>query len=440
MRGEVTSDQRPLGGVDGVREALRDLAYLPGTEDPRMVGLEAELFPLWRTPDGRPAARLALVEVIALVSEIAGIVRDDAPDGRPAWRLASDLITVEPGAQVEIAGPPLADANHALDALERALGALRGVFEEAGAVLAGVGLDCWTRPEEIPIQLGLPRYQAMSAYFAARHATSGHMLMATSASLQVNLDLGPAGLARRRWLAANLLAPVWTAAFTTSPTTTAANARARGWRHLDPTRTGVAPPLLAGEDDPLEHVLSDALRADVMFVERRGVDQPGRPGWTFEDWVRDGHRRYGPARVADLSHHLTTLFPEVRLRRFIEVRGIDQLPPRWMQVPVVLATGLLYDDEALSTSLELLRGWRSDLPEMLSRAAERGLADETIATAAAAVLDAGLAGATRLGTAAGRLARTDAFLEAFTRRRRAPADELSGLLARPAEALRWATT
>jgi glutamate--cysteine ligase len=430
-----------LRDVDDVRTWLAANVYGPGPDDvdERKVGLEVELFPFWLARDGRPAARLALVELIGLLDRVPGAERNPVgADGRPSWLLDGALLTEEPGAQLEIAGPPERDAAAALTRVEGIAQRLAATFAEAGAGLAAAGLDCWSEREQVPVQVAIPRYDAMTTYFERRgDRAQGHLLMCSSCSLQINVDLGPSGTARDRWLLANLAAPVLTAAFAASPVEGAVNGRAMGWRALDPTRTGVAPPLVEGSDDPLEHALADALRADVLVVERDGSAAAGRPGWSFEQWVSEGHPRWGWPTGADLATHLTTLFPESRLRGFLEVRGIDELPARWRGAAVALLCGLLYDRAAGETARAVLEPCRPILPHLLRTAARDGLADPTIAGVATAVLEPALEGARRLGIRQAEDA--EAYLERFTRRRAHPSDELrSALAAGPAVAFAWA--
>jgi glutamate--cysteine ligase len=429
-----------LRDADDVRAWLAANVYHPRPDAAAVgkVGLEAEFFPFWIAPGGRPAARLALVEIVGIVDGVPGARRNpDALDGRPSWQLGGALITEEPGAQLEVAGPPEPDAGTAIGGLEAVVDSLRASFGAAGADLGAAGLDCWSTPEEVPVQLTVPRYGAMTEYFRARGGPEGHLLMCASCSVQVNVDLGPPATAARRWLLANLAAPALVAAFAASPVAGAVNGRALGWQGLDPTRTGVPPPLVAGVDGPLEHVLADALRADVLFVLRDGQALAGAPDWSFGDWVASPHPRFGRPTTADLARHLTTLFPEARLRGFLEVRGVDALPRPWRGAAVALVVGLLYDPVASDAALALLTPHRAAVPDLLHRAARDGLGDPLIAALASGVLEAALQGARRL-----RIPQADdavSFIERFTARRAHPADELRAALRDgPAAAWRWA--
>jgi len=170
---------------------------------------------------------------------------------------------------------------------------------------------------------------------------------------------------------------------------------------------------------------------------------PGRPGWTFEDWVRDGHPAHGPPTADDLRYHLSTLFLEVRPRGHLELRSVDALPARMRPVPVVLLAGLLEDPAARAQARAVLERWRPRLPELWLRAACAGVADPELCALAAEVWSFALEGARRLppaylGAAQGTLA--ECFLDRLTLRGRCPADELRAALARgPAAALAWAS-
>ncbi|MDP8970060.1 MAG: glutamate-cysteine ligase family protein, partial [Actinomycetota bacterium] len=195
--------------------------------------------------------------------------------------------------------------------------------------------------------------------------------------------------------------------------------------------------------DPVAAIADAALAADVMVVRRPdGSAAPGRPGWTFASWLRDGDAEHGWPSADDFEYHLTTLFPEVRARGFLELRSIDALPARWRAVPVTLLTGLLYDGRARDSVLGVLQGHRGNLPRLLRRVAVAGVADPGICALAVEAWSLALAGAARLPRGylpAGQLQATEAFLDRFTLRGRCPSDELRERLAQsPTAALAWA--
>jgi glutamate--cysteine ligase len=239
-------------------------------------------------------------------------------------------------------------------------------------------------------------------------------MMVLSAAIHVNLDLG--GRAVRRWRAANRMAPWLTALFANSPRMEDQDAgwrsaRAAQWRSLDPTRTGV----FAAADDPAREYLGFALDAIDFLGPPEG--EPGRPfraswehGATREAWHR----------------HLTTLFPEVRPRGYLEMRCFDALPPRWLVVPAVVSVGALYDPEAL-------RHLEDVLPEVteedLVRAGRHGVHDPGVRARALELFDVAMAGAKRLGGAVVdpvSLERALEFRERFPARGQDPGHEEDG--------------
>lgn len=435
---------RPVDSEAPLRNADDVAAHLAAeyvTSDPNQavlgkVGLEAETFVLHSSDQ----SRTTLAELGAAVDGMSGVQRHGTTD-RPRWHCAEGELTEEPGGQLELITRPEDSLAIALDQLDRLAGHLEGELEPLGLIMAGTGLDAWHPAEDLDIQLDLPRYRAMATYFQ-RRGTNGRALMCASASIQINLDLGPPDHATRRWLVANLAAPSVVATFANSPTNEVVNGRSLAWMQLDPTRTGVAGNLAAGEDDPVAHLLWDAMRADVLMGTRGDTIVAGRPGFTFGDWVRGGHPELGRPTAADLDRHMSTLFSEVVLRGYMEVRGVDQLPRRWRSAPAVLMTGLLYDDQATQAALALLRPHRRDLPRMLDRAARRGLTDPLVGPLAQQVWEIALEGAARLGSEwVGErwLGVAEHFLDRFTRRRRHPGDEQREMHRRgPKALLDWA--
>ncbi len=414
------------------------------------VGLEPELFPVRVDSDGRPRGRVLLEEpggVVEVVDSVAAsggwIVPRDPARPVPEYDLTGGgRLTFEPGGQVEHSTAVHASAGAALDDLQRVYEALSEAFGARGAVLAACGIDPWHDVGRIPQQLRAPRYRCMAEYFDRRGA-AGRVMMRHSASLQVNLDMGPPQVARRRWHVTNLVSPLVTATFAASPGPDAVSLRAIAWQQLDPTRTGFPPGILVRDGEPLEcHWFEAAMHADVLlFRLPDGGAEPGTPGFSFRRWLRHGHPVHGWPTVEDFRYHLTTLFFEVRPRGFLEMRAADAVPPPWRPALVVLLCGLIYDDVALEAALGLLDPVRERLPALWHRAARIGVRDAELGSLADGVWDIALAGAGRLPGGffrPGDLEVTAAYLDRFPRRRRMPADELADALAQgPEQALQW---
>ncbi len=278
------------------------------------------------------------------------------PHRRPSWDEITDvlewlsplpggsLVTVEPGGAVELSGPPADGIVPAIEAMNRDQAVLRSAFANAGLGLVFLGADP-LRPA-MRVNPGA-RYRAMEQFFAASHSgAAGAAMMTSTASIQVNLDAGPqAGWAARVRLA-HALGPTMIAIASNSPMLGGEfsgwqSTRQRVWGQMDSARCG--PILGASGDDPATDWARYALKAPVMLVH-----DPDAVAVTdyvlFADWA-DGRVLLGDRRptLADLDYHLTTLFPPVRPRQWLEIRYLDSVPEEvWPAVVFTLVT--LLDD------------------------------------------------------------------------------------------------
>lgn len=443
-----TTDRRRRLRPADVPELVRDACFRVRRPARDRVGLEAELFAI--ADPSRGGRRLTLPEVLTTTAALArtgGHVRELAVDGDGAAHhplSGGSRLTFEPGGQLEVSGAYRETAAAALDDLDRHTDQLALGFAEDDVLLISAGVDAWHDATAVPQQLTAPRYPAMAAYLAARGPWGG-LMMRHTASLQVNLDPGTGDTAAERWTVANLVAPHAVATFACSPEPDGppvASLRGEAWRALDPTRTGFAPGLADGLDDPVTCMTRAALAADVLLVRGEGTAAPGVPGWCFGDWLSDGHPHHGWPDADDLRYHLTTLFHEVRPRGRLELRSVDALPARWRAVPVTLYVGLLYDDRARRAVLDVLLPHRHRLPATLRGASVRGLADPALCAQAVEVWSYALEGARRLPAGSVRsrdLASAEAYIDRYTVRGRCPTDELRELHRRdPHRSLRWA--
>ncbi|MFV2071584.1 MAG: glutamate-cysteine ligase family protein [Thermoanaerobaculales bacterium] len=454
-----TEDHREAISLDEARRRAGFLAFpVPGDAN-RLggIGLEPELFPIITDQSGAPLRRLQLSDpggggVIEIVD---GLAVADPRIGARVGRLPGPVefpvegggrLTFEPGGQVEHSTAVYPGVGAAVEDVKDVIGRLRVAFGKHQVALAAVGIDVWNDVETVSQQLRAGRYTAQAAYYRQR-GPWGAVMMRHTASLQINLDLGPEGVWQERWLVANLASPLLTASFASSPGPDGVVcARARTWQELDPTRAGF-PRLLvegAGNDPRLEWGQA-ALDADVMLFRLSETRyEPGCLGCNFIGWILDGHPKWGWPTVEDLDYHVTTLFFEVRPRGFLELRAGEALPDRWRAAPVTVSAALCYDDNARAAGIELLEGCRTRLPELWRRAATDGVRDPEIRDLACRLWEIALEGARRLPeefVGEEDLATTRAFLDHFTARGRTPGDDLTELLEEnPARALEWAST
>lgn len=313
------------------------------------------------------------------------------PMRRPTWAELSDVIaglpplpggsavTVEPGGAVELSGPPLDGALPAIVAMTSDRAVLRGAFGQAGLGLVLLGADP-LRPAK-RVNPGA-RYRAMEQFFiASQSQAAGAAMMTSTASVQINVDAGPRDGWADRVRLAHALGPTMIAISANSPLLGGKfsgwqSTRQRVWSQLDSARCG--PILGANGDDPASDWARYALRAPVMMV--KGQDAQPVTAWVpFADWA-DGRVPLGDRRPteADLDYHLTTLFPPVRPRRWLEIRYLDSVPDVvWPAVVFTLVT-LLDDPAAADIAAEATE----DVATAWDRAAQIGLGDRRLQVAA----------------------------------------------------------
>jgi len=273
-----------------------------------------------------PAHRREDVSARPSAEDIAWLERGTLPAG--------GRITFEPGGQVELSTAPASSAAAALQAAEVDSRALHARMAVAGLVCETLAVDDRRPPRRI---LQRPRYQAMERFFAEQ-GPAGAWMMCNTASTQVNIShdlIDP----RQRWHTMHLIAPVVIAAFANSPGLDSggqrwASLRQAIWWSIDPPRTHPVRTDLAPELAWQEY----ALAADVMFINTEGScgtsGTPVRPGLPFGRWMADGHPTGWPT-IEDYRYHLSTLFPPVRPRGWLELRVLDALP-RWIRDVAVL--------------------------------------------------------------------------------------------------------
>ncbi len=334
------------------RELIADHAFPPTTGD--RVGAEIEWF---TTPSTSPA------DVPALHTWLDDVT---LPNG--------SKLTFEPGGQVELSSPVLTSCADVCDALERDTAVVRERLAVHGIGLHAAGNDP-NRP--LGLETTEQRYVAMREYFDGRSAAGAHM-MCTTAAIHVNVDAGSDAAGRRRWRLAHHIGPMLVAAFANSPTVRGRpsgwmSSRMAAWLALDSTRCA---PALNGAS-PARSWTEYALNANVMFIRTDNAYRPLRQTLPFGQWIAHGHE-LGYPTADDLRYHLTTLFPPVRARGWIELRMIDMLPAPWWRAAIGVGFALLTDPKTMRIAEKACAPVHGRWYE----AARFGLADPLLAAAA----------------------------------------------------------
>ena len=403
-------------------------AYIRGvcfkTGPPARTGVELE----WLVHDLldplRPVGRHRVDQAIAA---LGGAQAAAGPGRLPR----GGSLSREPGGQLEISSRPGTLLGCVQDTLAD-LAALRTALAGRGLQLTGWGLEPFLDPPRV---LEHPRYQAMEAYFD-RVGPWGRWMMRASAGIQINLDAGDDGDGvtgwRARWRLAHRIGPVLVAAFANSPLwdgrpTGFRSSRQVLWSRLDSRRS--APPEDDHGLDPRRSWAEHALGTELLCV-RRAAPEPWHapPGLTLRSWLEGGSGLPPPTRE-DLDYHLTTLFPPVRPRGWLELRMIDaQHGDGWI-VPLIVAATLLDDPRAAQAAWEatepLCDGAPTPPPRVWERASRLALTAPEIGKAALgcfSAVESALVGAGHTLGATPWSAVAD-FMERFVARGRCPADE-----------------
>jgi len=364
----------PVASVDEL------VAYLRASEKPPerwRVGTEHEKIGLW-TPELRPIpyeGPRGVAAVLAAVAEADGW--DPVREGEHVIALRRDdaSVTLEPGGQLELSGAPLRTIHETCAEFNAHLAVMKRASEPLGLAWLGLGMHPIHGVPEIP-SMPKQRYRIMRSYLPTRGSLALEMMYAT-ATVQANFDFSDEADMVAKMRAALAVSPLVSAIFANS---SLSEGKANGfvsrrlhiWSHTDPDRTGLLP--FAFEPDfGYRRYIEWALDVPMFFVVRNGHYRTAG-GMSFREFLRHGFEGER-ASLADFDRHLTTLFPEVRLKHVIEVRGADAVPPGLTCSLPALWKGILYDAQAREAAFALVADASPDEREAArAEVARRGLA------------------------------------------------------------------
>jgi glutamate--cysteine ligase len=281
-------------------------------------------------------------------------------------------VSLEPGGALELSGAPLETIHQTCDEVNSHLAEVKAVSEDIGVRFIGLGAaPVWTH-DEMPL-MPKGRYKLMDGYMQSV-GTMGTAMMRRTCTVQVNLDFGSEADMVQKMRVGVALQPVATALFANSPFFEGQinghkSWRARIWRDLDAARTGMVP-FIFDEGFGFEAWVQWVLDVPMYFVYRDG-QYINALGMSFRDFLR-GELPALPGekpRLSDWADHLTTVFPEARMKQFIEMRGADGGPWRRLCALPALWTGLLYDQTALDAAWDLCKNWTAEQRDALRVAA-----------------------------------------------------------------------
>ena len=304
----------------------------------------------------------SITAILQALSEQFGWSQITENDNIIALRKDGCSITLEPGGQLELSGKPLADLHQTCSEAQQHLAELKTVAEPLGVRFIGIGFQPkWTRAD-IP-WVPKERYVIMRQHMP-RVGSLGLDMMKRTCTIQVNLDFSSEADMVKKFRTSLALQPLATALFANSPFVEGKPSgylsyRSHIWTDTDPQRCGQLD-FVFDDNMGFERYVDYLLDVPMYFVYRDGhhIDAAGQ---SFRDFLR-GQLPALPGELPtlqDWEDHLTTAFPEVRLKQFLEMRGADGGP--WNRICALPAfwTGLLYHQPSLDAAWDLVRHWDS---------------------------------------------------------------------------------
>jgi glutamate--cysteine ligase len=396
------AESPPVRGEDDLVEWFR------ARERPRgdwKVGLEHEKVPLRAgTLDPLPYDGEGGVAAVLRAFERFGYEPFEE-DGRIIASQRNGLtISIEPGGQLELSGRPFADVHVVASELDRHLVKCGEIARDLGVEFLATGYRPWGTPASVP-WMPKDRYQVMRPFLAARGRLAPDM-MAMTASVQASFDFaGERDLAEKLRVAL-AVQPAVVALYANSPVVAGREVgwksyRVAVWEQTDPARSGLLPFAFEPgfDDDPYRRYAAWALDVPMIFLRRAGryLDPAGK---TFRAFLESGIAGHRPV-LSDWEDHLSTLFPEVRVKGVVEVRGADAVDVDMTKALLALWKGILYDREARAWAWDAVKRFTLEERRGLMHAAGvEGLAGRapdgrTLAEIARSLLDAASAGLCR---------------------------------------------
>jgi glutamate--cysteine ligase len=347
----------------------------------RHVGVEMEKIGL--VGDGKPlpysadAGKPSILSVFAELQKTHGWKPYREKEDGPIIALEREgaSVTLEPGAQLELSGAPHDDIHAVAEELDEHMDELRPVSKRLGITWLGLGFHPFAKRADLP-WVPKARYAIMREYLPTRGAHALDMMQRTC-TVQANFDFASEARAMLKLRVGLKLAPITTALFANSPIVEGhrfegPSMRAKVWLAVDPDRSGLVP-VVWREAATFRDYVEWALDVP-MFLFKRGDEIIANTGQTFRSFWKEGFQGH-KATAADWQLHLNTLFPDVRLKKTIEIRGADSQPLDTAPALAAIYAGIFYDDRALDAARSLVEPWtHAEVDAARSRVFKEGLA------------------------------------------------------------------
>lgn len=364
------TEQEPIGSKAELVQLLRNAERPQG---PLLLGLEHErlLFPISGLSPVPYEGESGIGKLMQGFAQFGFQEFREGP-GLPviAMQRALETLSLEPGGQFELSGSPFQTATEAQQENLRHVAELKQVASALGLRAVGLGYRPFTELSQMP-WMPKSRYRVMRESLGSRGSHALDMMLMT-ATAQASFDWRDEADCVRKVTAAARISPLLVALFANSPiaqgrATGFLSFRSRVWNDVDAARCGYPRAMLDGSFSYAAYV-EWALDAPMLFLRRAG--QYLIPKLTFRDFLAKGFDGQ-PALHSDWVDHLSTLFPEVRLKKIIEIRAADGNSPALAGALAGLMRGILYDGRALDDAQRLLPQVNPDAHLELHRAAQK---------------------------------------------------------------------
>lgn len=336
-------------------------------KDELKIGVEHEKF-LLNKQSLKPLSYTGVNGIEDIFNQMINLGWIPINEGNPTKIIALkknlEFITLEPGGQMELSGAPLDTIHETCTETNIHLEELKNLSEKNNFILLGIGVEPNLSLDDFP-WMPKDRYSIMKKYMP-KVGKLGHHMMKRSCTSQVNFDYYSEKDMINKFRILLNFESIGTAIFANSPfdqgkPTKYRSLRSHFWHHTDKDRTGIIP-FVFENDFNFERYTDYALDIPMYFIKRkdRYIDMTGL---TFKEYLNGkknlNNNNYEP-ELKDWADHLSTLFPQIRLKQYLEVRSMDACSWKEICAPAAFWTGIIYDDTSLNMSLNLMKDWTNE--------------------------------------------------------------------------------
>ena len=291
-------------------------------------------------------------------------IKEGNPEKTIALKRNSEFITLEPGGQIELSGAPLYNIHQTCSETTNHLNELKKISDKNNFILLGIGVEPNLSLDDFP-WMPKDRYSIMKNYMP-KVGTLGQHMMKRSCTSQVNFDYFSEDDMINKFRVLLNFESVGTAIFANSPfdegkPSKYKSLRSHFWHHTDKDRTGIIS-FVFDKNFNFETYTDYALNVPMYFIKRNNqyVDMTGLTFNEFLKGKKNKTNNFFEPKLKDWIDHLSTLFPQVRLKQYLEVRSMDACSWKEICSPAAFWTGIIYDDTSLKTSLRLMKDWTNE--------------------------------------------------------------------------------